>query len=286
MVVYYLKVTSFKIVADTIARVVKDINIFVGNPIPFAIAWMPINKWYFIVEGKPRLYNAFSEVYTCSNSSKRYLEQAGYKVKKVIPHSVPYDMYEREFTIRRRNSPIKFLYIAGYSKRKYPPQHTVFDALKDKNIEIEIHTTPNNPYLSYYSKYNFVKVYTDAYQLSREQIIRLYNSCDYYLNLSDAEGFGLTVLEALACGKPVIHANFEPLTEITTNKCSIRFDTVSHDIELYSFYEINHNIYSPISLINAINKAIKISESEYIEMCYNALDRAKEFPPSVYEQFS
>jgi len=40
--------------------------------------------------------------------------------------------------------------------------------------------------------------------LPPEHLAALYNSADVTVNISDAEGFGLSTLESLACGTPII----------------------------------------------------------------------------------
>ena len=37
-----------------------------------------------------------------------------------------------------------------------------------------------------------------------EELAVFYNATDYTINISDAEGFGLSTLESLACGSPII----------------------------------------------------------------------------------
>jgi glycosyltransferase involved in cell wall biosynthesis len=41
-------------------------------------------------------------------------------------------------------------------------------------------------------------------KVSSEELANLYNVADYTLNISDAEGFGLSTLESLSCGTPII----------------------------------------------------------------------------------
>jgi len=52
--------------------------------------------------------------------------------------------------------------------------------------------------------------------LSDEEVHRWYKTCDLVLNLSSQEAFGLTVLEALAAGKPVMVNNKMALAELAT----------------------------------------------------------------------
>lgn len=50
--------------------------------------------------------------------------------------------------------------------------------------------------------------------LDQESLVRAYNDCDALLFPSRLEGFGYSVCEAMACGKPVISSNNSSLSEI------------------------------------------------------------------------
>ncbi len=50
--------------------------------------------------------------------------------------------------------------------------------------------------------------------VSEEDLVALYNSANVYLQPSFAEGFGFPVLEAMACGCPVVASNTSSLSEI------------------------------------------------------------------------
>lgn len=54
-------------------------------------------------------------------------------------------------------------------------------------------------------------------QPKQETLIELYNAADLLIAPSLYEGFGLTVLEAMACGTPVIASNVSSLPEIVGN---------------------------------------------------------------------
>lgn len=51
-------------------------------------------------------------------------------------------------------------------------------------------------------------------RLSRQQVQKLYESCDILLYPSTLEGFGLPIIEAQACGLPVITSNVSAMPEI------------------------------------------------------------------------
>ena len=52
------------------------------------------------------------------------------------------------------------------------------------------------------------------YGLPEEEVSQLYNACDVVLNCVAGEGWGLPIIEAFACGKPVIGAAFSSMPEL------------------------------------------------------------------------
>ncbi|SFC52532.1 Glycosyltransferase involved in cell wall bisynthesis [Bacillus sp. OV322] len=57
-----------------------------------------------------------------------------------------------------------------------------------------------------------------------QELIGIYSSADIYLNLSVEETMGLTTVEALACGTPVIVFNATALPEIVDQNCGLVVD--------------------------------------------------------------
>jgi len=54
----------------------------------------------------------------------------------------------------------------------------------------------------------------DLGNLSLPELVKIYNLCDMFLFPSRLEGFGLSVAEAMACGKPVVATNGSSLPEL------------------------------------------------------------------------
>jgi glycosyltransferase involved in cell wall biosynthesis len=51
-------------------------------------------------------------------------------------------------------------------------------------------------------------------KLTEIELIRVYNACDIFLFPTRLEGFGLSVAEAMACGKPVVSTNGSSIPEL------------------------------------------------------------------------
>lgn len=84
-------------------------------------------------------------------------------------------------------------------------------------------------------------------KLSLNSLVKEYNKCDALLLPSRLEGFGYAVVEAMACGKPVIISDNSSLPELIDNKCGEMF---------------------VVSDINSIIRSIKIVASKKYDSRY------------------
>jgi len=130
---------------------------------------------------------------------------------RVLPHGInPKYYFKNKKKVKK--DVFRFLTVSMPQKRK------ALDILLPVFMETfagrsDIELTVKMPYLPGKSIYDFtgIKEYTDAKNIkfvskeySEEQMGDLYRSSDCYVQASRAEGFGMTYLEALACGLPVI----------------------------------------------------------------------------------
>ena len=100
---------------------------------------------------------------------------------------------------------------------------TVLKALKaiaDLNIPVRLWKVGEDFYpeqKQYIRDNNLTEHITFIKTPNREAIIKFYNAADVLIAPSLYEGFGLTVLEAMACGTPTITANVSSIPEVAGN---------------------------------------------------------------------
>jgi glycosyltransferase involved in cell wall biosynthesis len=76
---------------------------------------------------------------------------------------------------------------------------------------------------------NYPSIHLIEGHLSREEIYALVNNCDCYVSLHRAEGFGLTMAEAMFYGKPVIATAYSSTMEFMNvgNSFLVKYDLVT-----------------------------------------------------------
>lgn len=83
-------------------------------------------------------------------------------------------------------------------------------------------------------------------------LIQLYNAADVLLAPSLYEGFGLTILEAMACGLPVITSNVSSLPEVVGD-AGIMFDPMDIKSMAEAIYHLQTD---PVYCQQLINKGL------------------------------
>ena len=61
--------------------------------------------------------------------------------------------------------------------------------------------------------------------LTRSKTLELMNCLDVYISLHRSEGFGLTIAEAMALGKPVIASKYSGNVDFMSKECAFLIDT-------------------------------------------------------------
>lgn len=82
-------------------------------------------------------------------------------------------------------------------------------------------------------------------RLSSDELRFRYSSCDVYLSASQKETFGVPLLEAMACGKPLLLSNIEAHKEIlTASNAGLVFNDIAEIKDKLSKLYDNHQTFS------------------------------------------
>ncbi|MBU2639836.1 MAG: glycosyltransferase family 4 protein [Nanoarchaeota archaeon] len=107
---------------------------------------------------------------------------------------------------KRDNKKIKIFFSGNSSKRKgFDLLPKIMNRLGD-NFELSC-----TGLRDYDKENNFLKYLG---RLDKEGLVNAYNDCDIFLFPSRLEGFGLSVAEAMSCGKPCVITNCSSLPEV------------------------------------------------------------------------
>lgn len=144
--------------------------------------------------------------------------------KYYIPHAVPHDVFkpvEKKYLTESKKAvfsgvenKFKIFFNSRNCARKGLPTFLwwfkeFYDEV-DGDAVLLLHTNPKDPHGSdLYLAFQKVGLNSDMVRLSPnkvpdESVVTLYNLCDITICPSNAEGFGLSSLESLACGVPVV----------------------------------------------------------------------------------
>lgn len=96
-------------------------------------------------------------------------------------------------------------------------------------------------------------------QPPQSKIPSLYSQCDAWLFTSEVEGFGLPILESMACGTPVLSTPAAAAPDLINPNNGALLD------------------FTPVSFLKEINRFNKMSNEEWLEMSNNAIKVARKY---------
>ncbi|WP_426050780.1 glycosyltransferase [Brevundimonas sp. SL161] len=165
-----------------------------------------------------RLFGQFDRVISPSRFIARRLEEAGIRDIVIRPLGVEIDTFrpdrrDRDWLLKRLGLPAsaRLLCFAGRPAR-------------EKNIDVLIEAVQKLG-----APYHLVlvgagqgmpaedRVIALPYERDPRAVARIIASCDAFVHANDKEPFGLIVLEAMACGRPVVGVNAGGVAETVTN---------------------------------------------------------------------
>ena len=164
-----------------------------------------------------------------SENIKKDLLSLKVDIKKIFNISNSVYLKKFEKYKKKKNNELKFITVGRYAEKKkgYDKVEKIAKGLIKKKIKFKWILVGKNiselkkKKLIYKNKENFflVKNIENIYEsyFPNSKLIKLYKSADLYLNLSRVESFGITFVEALASGLPVISFNTKGANEIIRN---------------------------------------------------------------------
>jgi DNA adenine methylase len=191
------------------------------------------NAYYATIEGRVNMRyvrNWMREVDFVANSyyTRDKLLEAGFRVLDVVHHGV--DLKEVEKARKMKHVGAEYMADHGLDPSKHFVILTISNphprkglAWLDKVIGVVEQKDPSIKFLvvteekgkSYFEKHDNLIIATDFGKLPRTTVLALIASAHALVVPSLSEGFGLPVLEAMALGTPVIHAELPPLMEFS-----------------------------------------------------------------------
>jgi len=239
----------------------------------FYLAWNLVNHgkrviFYTTVEGPVKIFSHEEWIvrdltYTANSLyTFRKLVESGARVDRVIYHGVSVarirryrdqHRYVRKYLGFSEEDFIVGYVAGGYRRKGHDLFAKVINIVSERDPTIKFAVITDHNGASYYENVENVVIIPDFGKLPESIIYGFYHAIDLYAQASLSEGFGLPVVEALAAGKPVVHADYDPLSEITTPGTSFRVPVTSieyvRDIGSILF---EHHIYDPKEFADTI----------------------------------
>jgi glycosyltransferase involved in cell wall biosynthesis len=173
-------------------------------------------------------FSLFREVWTCSiHAASAIARRAPVPVQAVwpaLPDTTPSALGREDFGLPQDRFTFLFLYdLLSESERKNP--HGLLDAFRrafraDDRVQLVIKTSNGDLRRDDWKRLaaaadGLPVTLFDRY-LSRADVLALIRSCDAYVSLHRAEGFGYTMAEAMALGRPVIATHYSGNADFMT----------------------------------------------------------------------
>ena len=190
------------------------------------------------------------QLWTPSSFCKQVIVNHGFNSDKirVVPEGIDPTIFHPNVTPLPGSDKIKgfkFLNVGKYEERKCTPYMIrAFDEEFKNTKDVVLILSCHNPFEKGFDireKLGSLKLKCPEKILlinpvkEHQSVAQLYASCDAFLFPSRAEGWGLPIIEALACGLPTIVTNYSGQTEYLTKEMAYLLDYEFEDINIPFF---------------------------------------------------
>lgn len=190
------------------------------------------------------LSNASSVISVGKKLSETLTQTYGIADVRVIPNFIDNDLFYFKPTKEIRD--FRFLFVGGLDENKGVLE--LVKAFHQAEInDSSLHVVGDGEQMDTIDKYiRENKLHSTVYlhgELANEKLPEIYNQAHVYVSVSTFETFGVSVLEAMSCGLPVLHTNSGGPNEIVRPFAgiSVKHRTIEEIkdglIEIYKRYE-------------------------------------------------
>lgn len=195
-------------------------------------------------------FERFDEIWTYSNYTAETISNVSPLPVVKLPPSIdlPANSLGREaLGLPKEKFIFLFMFDMGSGFERKNPLATIeaFKKAFGKSNEDVLLIIKFRPHPAYQSQYEQLKAMADGWSsiqfieghLSKEEVYGLVDNCNCYVSLHRAEGFGLTMAEAMYYGKPVIATAYSSNTDFMNvgNSFLVKYDLVA-TTEAYGLY--------------------------------------------------
>lgn len=225
--------------------------------------------------------NLFDEIWTASSYCKTVFSKFFIGEITVVPHPVEVtvnndlientiDIYDKEkfsflFVFDFNSSALRknpYFLVEVFKKASLKVHHKIELILKTSNSHH--HQKDYQKLIQVIGKSENIKILDK--QIERKALNQLINKCDCYISLHHSEGFGLTLAEAMALGKPVIATNYSGNTEFMNNENSFLVETVIQPVENVDNHFDENTIWGNPIESNCIDKIIEVFSNKELAL--------------------
>jgi len=209
-------------------------------------------------------YN-FDKIIAISEAERNYLQNIGIAKEKIV--KIPIGLNLENFKIKTNKIDFEYILFVG----RFDIEHKGIDILllafkkisekyKDINLVLVGSDSRENRILNLIGRLALKNRVFIKSNIPKEELIRYYQHCKFLVLPSRFEPFGMVILEAFACGKPVIATKVGGIKDIVNIENGILVNPENVD-----------------ELALAMEKLLNINDNDYELMSSKAIETAKKY---------